>query len=176
MVVIVEGKNDYNKLKSVFPNLNILITNGSDVRPEFLELVKKLSQNHDIVLCLDPDYSGERIRKTIVDKVPNALHIYANRNKAISKNGKKIGIEHMSKENIISLFSDIKIVNNLGSLTLNDLYDLGLVGEDDSAIKRKELGNRLGIGYGNAKQFLKKLNMFNISKEDIKKVYDCTSN
>ena len=87
MVVIVEGKNDYNKLKSVFPNLNILITNGSDVRPEFLELVKSFQTM--ILFMFDPDYSGERIRKTIV-MGSNTLHIYANRNKAISKNGKKL--------------------------------------------------------------------------------------
>lgn len=169
MIVIVEGKNDYNKIKSVYPNLSILITNGSAVSDEFLDLVKKIRETNQIVLCLDPDYAGEKIRKTLLSVVPNAYQVFADRERAISKNGKKIGIEHMSKDDIRKLFSKIMISDYHENITMNDMYDLGLIGSSDSALKREELGKKLGIGYANAKQFLRRLNMFNITIEDIKR-------
>lgn len=169
MIVIVEGKNDYNKIKSVYPNLSILITNGSAVSDEFLDLVKKIRETNQIVLCLDPDYAGEKIRKTLLSVVPNAYQVFADRERAISKNGKKIGIEHMSKDDIRKLFSKIMISDYHENITMNDMYDLGLIGSSDSALKREELGKKLGIGYANAKTFLRRLNMFNITIEDIKR-------
>lgn len=169
MIVIVEGKNDYNKLKTIFPELTILTTNGSAISEEFINQIQKLATTRQIVLCLDPDYAGEKIRKKIVEKIPNVTHLYANQNQAISKNGKKIGIEHMPQAAIIEMFANIKIPHNKGTLTTNDLISFGLMGKDNSAEKRKVLGNKLGIGYGNAKQFLKRLNMFDISKKEIKR-------
>jgi len=169
MIVIVEGKNDYNKIKSVYHNLSILITNGSAVSDEFLDLVKKIRETNQIVLCLDPDYAGEKIRKTLLSVVPNAYQVFADRERAISKNGKKIGIEHMSQDDIRKLFSKIMISDYHENITMNDMYDLGLIGSSDSALKREELGKKLGIGYANAKQFLRRLNMFNITIEDIKR-------
>jgi ribonuclease M5 len=169
MIVIVEGKNDYNKLKSIFPNMNIMITNGSAVSEEFLGIVSKLGKSNQIVLCLDPDYAGDKIRKMIQVVVPNASHIFASREKAISRNRKKVGIEHMTRNDIVELFRDIKVPNFQNNITSEDLYDLRLSGYDNSQTFRDILGKKLGIGSGNSKQFLKKLNMFNISLEEINK-------
>lgn len=167
MVVIVEGKNDYNKIKSIYPHLDILITNGSAISDEFLNLVNKVSEKKEIVLCLDPDFAGEKIRKRLLEVVPDAHHIFPNRSDAISKNGKKVGVEHMTTENIKKVFSNIKTKTNGGSITNDDLLKLGLVGCKGSRIKREQLGKRLGIGYTNSKQMLNRLNMFNISYKEI---------
>ena len=50
-----------------------------------------------------------------------------------------------------------------------DLYAAGLLGCSDSRERRQILGAALGIGYGNGRAFLKKLNQFHISREDFEK-------
>ena len=50
--------------------------------------------------------------------------------------------------------------------TQEDLFECGLIGMSDSKEKREKLGNLLSIGYGNSKTFLKKLNQFQIPRDE----------
>ena len=116
MLIVVEGKNDKNKLENIFKDANIIITNGSEISQDTLNTIKSLSENNEVVLCLDPDGPGEKIRKKIIEYVPNAYNVYADKQKAISRNKKKVGIEHMSKKDICELFEHIyvpKYENNI---------------------------------------------------------------
>lgn len=173
MVIIVEGKNDYNKIKSIFPDAEVLITNGSAINKEFLGMVKKLSTIDNVVLCLDPDGPGEKIRSKIVEAIPNAYHVFADKSLAISKNHKKVGIEHMNVADIKNMFSNIKFSRVGSDVTYLDLLDLGLSGNDKAKERREQLGISLGIGACNTKQLLKRIHMFGITKKDIKDYYDC---
>lgn len=47
-----------------------------------------------------------------------------------------------------------------------DLIMTGLVMQPDAAERRMKMGNLLGIGYGNGKQFHKRLRIFGISREE----------
>jgi len=173
MIIVVEGKNDYNKIKSVFNKANVLITNGSAVDHQFINMLKEMSKDQEIVLCLDPDHAGDKIRNTISNAIPNSKHVFANPDIARSKNGKKIGIEHMTISDIKELFSDIKSSTSDAQITQQDLFELGLSGGKNSKKLRKQIGIQLNIGYGNSKQFLQRLNMVNISKEQLRSLYDC---
>ncbi len=51
--------------------------------------------------------------------------------------------------------------------TKEDLVNLGLNGLPNSRGKRERIGNYLGIGYGNSKQFLNRLNNFGITREEL---------
>ena len=53
--------------------------------------------------------------------------------------------------------------------TMEDMVDFGLVGQADSALRRQSVGKALGIGYGNGKSFLQKLNKFGITAEELYK-------
>lgn len=169
MVVVVEGKNDANKIKSIFPNVNIIITNGSEINKQTIDDIYKASLNDEVVLCLDPDGPGEKIRRKILEKVTNVNQVFAIKSKAISKNKKKVGIEHMSKEDILLMFSDIKINKNTNNISYIELYELGFM---TSKQKRIKLCEKLGISYCNGKQLVKRLNMFGITMEEIIN-YDC---
>lgn len=169
MVVVVEGKNDANKIKSIFPDVNVIITNGSEINKQTINDIYKASLVDEVVLCLDPDGPGEKIRRKIIEKVENVSQVFANKYKAISKNKKKVGIEHMSKEDIVNMFKDIKMIKHNNEITYIQLYELGFM---TSKQKRFSLCEKLGISYCNGKQLLKRLNMFGISMEEIKK-YDC---
>ncbi len=47
-----------------------------------------------------------------------------------------------------------------------DMVEFGLVGQTESAARRRKLGAELGIGYANAKQFVNRLNIYSISREE----------
>ena len=50
--------------------------------------------------------------------------------------------------------------------TVQDMFAYGLQGQDNSSEKRDKLGKILGIGYCNSKQFLSRLNNFDITYEE----------
>lgn len=169
-VIIVEGKNDQHRVKKLLPDVPVLTTNGSAISEEFLNLVKELSKESEIILLLDPDYNGEVIRKKIVSVCPEASHIFINKKDAISKNKKKLGVEHVSLNKLSIALQEIKQYNYNKNITIQDIYDLGLAGLEHSKSLRQKLCNTLGIGYVNAKQLVERLNMFNYSLEYIKEI------
>lgn len=168
MVIVVEGKNDASKIKSIFPEVDIIITNGSEINKQTIESIVKASNNDTVVLCLDPDGPGEKIRRKILEYTDNVCQVFAKKCKAISNNKKKVGIEHMSKDDILEMFNDIKVNKRTETITYLDLYNLGYM---ESRNKRQKLCDILNISYCNGKQLLKRLNMFGITLEEIKK-YD----
>lgn len=168
MVVVVEGKNDANKLKNVFGDIDVIITNGSEINKQTINDIYKASLVDDVILCLDPDGPGEKIRRLILEKVTNVQQVFARKEDAFSKNRKKIGIEHMKKEDILEMFKHIKRNKKTSNIQYYDLYELGYM---TSKEKRKNLCEQLNISYCNGKQLLKRINMFGITLEEIKR-YD----
>lgn len=169
-VVIVEGLHDLERLKSIYSDIDVLITNGSEI-DSFLPQIIEVSKKRDIILFLDPDYPGERIRKIIQAQIPNAKNAFLKKHLAISKNKKKVGIEHAKKEDIIeALENHLSVVENSNLITTNDLYKLGLIGEKNSQKLRDEICYKFNLGHANAKTFLNRINMFGITIKDIENV------
>lgn len=168
-VVVVEGYHDLARIKTIYPQLEVVITNGSEISKDTLQELKRLNNERGLLLFLDPDVPGERIRRIINDYVGPTAHAFLPKEKCISKNKKKVGIEHASKEDIIIALSSFKITSNLPnkSITMQDLYDLDLIGKQDSKQRRIKLTKQLGIGLANGKTLLHKLQMFQYTKEDI---------
>ena len=167
-IIVVEGYHDEAKIKAVYPNLDVIITNGSEVSKETLALIKKMSENNEIVIFTDPDYPGERIRKKILEIVPNAKQLFLRKNDCISSNQKKVGIEHASLELIKEALDSILIINkNENHLNMNDLFDLGLIGSDNSSCLRMRLADYLNLGKPNGKTILKRLNILGLTKNEV---------
>ncbi len=171
VVFVVEGKNDVIKLKQLIPDVNVLITNGTSVSVTFLRELKELSKNNRVILLLDPDGPGEKIRKMIEQEV-DVEHVFVPRKVAISKNRRKVGIEHMSVENLNEALKNIYVPTLEGKITREDVFELGFLGQKESCALREYVCNELHIGKANAKTFLKKLNMFGIEIEKIKRLVD----
>lgn len=170
-IFVVEGKNDVSRLKQVFPNINAVSVGGSSINVETITYLKSLEKTHEIILCLDPDYPGLKIRSELEQTFQVVSHIFLDRKKSFSKNGKKIGLEHLSNQEIIKVFSNVyRKTDVLGNLTLSDLYSLGLVGEYSSKELRDYLSKELNLGYANAKTMLRRLNERNIDFKTIKEV------
>lgn len=170
-VIVVEGIHDEMKIKEVYPEAFVVTTNGSQISKDTLELIQRLSKEHQIIVFTDPDYPGERIRSMIEQVVPNVTHAFLRKKDAISKNKKKVGIEHASHESIIESLSHVyKSEASVDTITNEDLFEFGLNGHAYSRVLREKISLYLNIGRPNAKTFLKRINMLKISKEELKKL------
>lgn len=169
---MVEGYHDLAKLKAIFDKIDVYITNGSEISLETLKELKILNEKRGLILFLDPDYQGERIRRIINEYVGDTKHAFLTKKECISKNKKKVGIEHANTASIIkgltSFYTSSQNIQNV--VEYKDLYKLKLIGNKSSKFLRKKLGEELGIGLNNGKTLLKKLNMFNINLSQITKI------
>lgn len=170
-VIVVEGIHDQMRIQSIYPEANIVITNGREISSETIAFIQELSKANEIIIFTDPDSPGEKIRSLIAEAVPNAKHAFLRKKDAISKNNKKVGIEHASKECILESLSTI-YSNEIKEETLKieDMYDLGLIGGKNSAHLREAISLQFNIGNPNAKTFLKRMNMLQIKKEELEKL------
>lgn len=169
IVFVVEGKNDAFKLKRVFDQPLVIETNGSAIDPESLTLLKRLDQTHDIILFLDPDHAGERIRRLVGKSLHHVYHAFIKPEDGKSENGKKVGIEHASKEIILEALNHIQMVHHESEsdVTRSFLHEVGLIGQEGSKALREEICKRLNIGQPNGKTLYKRLHMFSIQSTDI---------
>src|SRR5690554_2825719 len=174
-VFVVEGKNDYSRLKQLYPDMFIIITNGSEILEDSIEALTKLDETHDIILFLDPDYAGQRIRNILSKKLTHIYHAFIDQDKAISKNHKKIGVEHAKKEDIEEALKHIKMVrqDTNHDIDMHFLYDVGLIGQKQSKTLREQLSKKLHIGHVNGKTLYHRLKAFGIHKKDICEVIAC---
>lgn len=158
------------KIQSVYRDLKCIITNGSEISDETLELIKEYSKKYEIILFLDPDFPGERIRSKILEIVPNAKNLYIKKELCISNNKKKVGVEHASlsdiKEALDSILNKSAKKNN-PVITILDLYNLNIVGNKKL---REYISKELNIGNPNNKTLIKRLNSLDISYEDLERI------
>jgi ribonuclease M5 len=171
-VIVVEGYHDLAKLKAIYPEIDVYITNGSEISENTLVELKVLNESRGLILFLDPDYQGERIRRILSDYVGPTKHAFLTKKDCINKNKTKVGIEHANSTKIIEALSSVYTMKKdiKDSVKISDLYRLGLIGNNNSKALRLLIGETLGIGLNNGKTLLYKINMFGISLEEIEAV------
>ena len=164
-VIVVEGRDDTNAVLRAIDGMTIE-THGFGIRKETWDLLEKAYEDKGLIIFTDPDYSGEEIRRKLTARFPEAGQAFLTRKEAEKKGD--IGIENAAPEDIAEAIRKAHYTDRAGgnTFTEDDLFDAGLTGLADSKERRQKLGQALGIGYGNAKGFLKKLNQFGISRED----------
>lgn len=167
-VIIVEGKNDLNKLKSCL-NAEIIITNGAHISKETLDLCKKLNDTQGIIVFTDPDGPGEAIRNRIIEHVGTCKHASLALKQAKSKT--KVGIEHATCEDIIDAISKVSTFSvDEETLSRSEFFDLGLSGRSDSQSKRDYLSEKLSIPKMSAKRSFKYLNMLKLNFKELDEI------
>ncbi|WP_160725685.1 ribonuclease M5 [Bacillus sp. USDA818B3_A] len=166
-IIVVEGKDDTARIKRAV-DADTIETNGSAVNQTTIEKVKRAQSTRGVIIFTDPDYPGEKIRKTIAAEVPGCKHAFLPKEAAIAKSGKGLGVEHASPEAIREALKDAQIMHEVihEEITQEDLIMAGLMGGEGSKERRILLGKLLKIGYTNGKQLHKRLMMFQISREE----------
>lgn len=164
-VIVVEGRDDTNAVLRAIDGLTIE-THGFGIKAETWSLLEKAYAEKGLIIFTDPDYSGEEIRRKLTARFPDSRQAFLTRSEAERKGD--IGIENASPEDIAEAIRKAHFTAASGEsvFTEDDLFAAGLTGRSDASQRRQKLGSRLGIGYGNAKGFLKKLNQFGVSRED----------
>lgn len=78
-VLIVEGKSDKNKVKSIVKEpVEIICTNGTISITKLDELIEFL-EDKDVYILVDADEAGEKLRKQFKREFPQAEHLYIDR-------------------------------------------------------------------------------------------------
>ena len=164
-VIVVEGKNDTNNLKKYF-DVDTIETNGLGLNKDTIELIKNVNSKRGVILLLDPDSPGEKIRNKINDAIPGLKNTFLFKKEA--RTSKKVGIEHASKETLEKALQNVVTYGiSLETISYDEYCELGLVGNKDSVRKRETISNKFRLGKCNAKTLFKRLNMLGISKEQI---------
>ena len=164
-IIVVEGRDDITAIKRVV-DAHIIALNGfSALSKKTINKMVELSQNNDLILFTDPDFAGKKIRDTLKRYIPNIKHAFISQKDATRNDN--IGVENANDEAILDALKNVITANQdiENRFDISDLIDNGLVSGSNAKERRIMLGDLLKIGYYNAKQLLKALNSFNISRE-----------
>lgn len=167
-VVIVEGRDDITAVKRAL-DCELIATGGFGFPKGVMERIKTAQKKKGVIIFTDPDFAGEKIRKKIAAEVPECKHAFLPRDEA-ERNG-DIGIENASPESIRAALEKVRTESKekRNEFTQSDLIKYGLIGSENSSEKRDEIGKILGIGYGNSKQFLNRINNYGVTREEFEK-------
>lgn len=158
MPVIVEGKYDKIKLKSIIDGV-IITTDGYGIykNKKKLSLIRKYAEKTGIIILTDSDGAGFQIRNHLKSIIGNGkiINIYIpdvfgkeRRKTAPSKEG-KIGVEGIDKEILIKAFTDAGVLGNAEKkepwLTKAVFMEKGLSGGENSSALREKLAIKLGL-------------------------------
>lgn len=171
-VIVVEGRDDTAKIRQAV-DADTIETNGSAVNDTVIKQIKHAQAKRGVIVFTDPDYPGNRIRHIINQAVPGCKHAFLPREAARAKNPdhKSIGIEHASAEAIQAALRGVYSLadEEYAEITRDDLLSAGLIGSSKASARRERLGELLQIGHTNGKQLLRRLTMFQITKDQFNK-------
>ena len=177
--IIVEGRDDVAAVSEAVDAL-IIPTHGFGIAAETWGMIDKAYKEKGLIILTDPDHAGEEIRRRLTEKFPDAIQAYVARSEATAADD--IGIENAKPKAIAeALEKALKRAGNAAEkggakaaaqdivyADMSDLRELGLAGSEGAAELRTELARALGIGYGNAGAFVKKLKGFGIGLDELK--------
>ena len=164
-VLVVEGKMDVVAIDKAV-EADCIITEGFNLKPQALDSIAKAYQKRGIIIMTDPDSAGERIRRFLTKRFPEAKHAFIPKEDATANND--IGIEQASPEAIRTALAKVRTMDwePTNNFTGADLLKAGISGSPAASEKRAKLGAVLGIGYANAKTFLQRLNHYAITRQE----------
>ncbi|MFZ5968623.1 MAG: ribonuclease M5 [Bacillota bacterium] len=164
-IIVVEGKDDVAAVKRAL-QAEIIITHGFGITEETMKRIEFAQKRKGVIILTDPDYAGEKIRKTISDRIKGCKHAFIPREVA-TKNG-NIGVENASPESIRVALEKVRTQTDRETPIFHqiDFIRNNLVGSEQAGYRRDQLGKLLGIGHGNAKQFLNRLNHYGVTREE----------
>lgn len=167
-VIVVEGRDDIDAVQKAV-KADIIATHGYGISKATIERIRSAYEKRGIIILTDPDRAGQKIRQKLTEMFPNALQAHISKKEAISDGD--IGVENAVPEVIrLAIEAAGRTLTEASSeFTPSDMSYYALTGAPFSRALRDELGRRLGIGYGNAKAFLKRLNGYGISRADLEK-------
>ena len=164
-VLVVEGKMDVVAINKAV-EADCIITEGFNLLPRTIKNIKAAYEKRGIIILTDPDFAGERIRSYLTKRFPQAKHAFIPVEEATAHND--IGVEQASPDSIRKALAKVRTADWQPSneFSVADLILNGLSGSDSASVRRGKLGALLGIGFANAKTFLRRLNNYGVTREE----------
>lgn len=164
-VLIVEGKSDTAAVRRAI-KAECIETGGFHFSKRTLQNIAAAYKRRGIIILTDPDSAGESIRNFLSKKFPNAKHAYIPRDEATANDD--VGVEQASPESIRKALSKVRTleINPREEFTAAEMVSFNLSGGVDSSRLRDKIGAALGIGYGNVKTFVKRLNNYGVTRAE----------
>ena len=164
-VLIVEGKNDVAAVNRAI-EADCIATGGFHLSRRILSDIAAAYKRRGIIILTDPDSAGENIRNFLTRKFPQARHAYIPRDEATADDD--IGIEQAAPESIRRALSKVRTmeINPRTEFTAAEMIAFKLSGGVDSSRLRDKVGAILGIGYGNVKTFVRRLNNYGVTRAE----------
>lgn len=161
-VIVVEGKTDTAAIKKLF-DADTIETHGLALDEQTLDLIESIQQTRGIIILTDPDYPGMKIRNKIMQRIPNVKQAFVDKKDAIGE--KKLGIAEAREEAIIKALENVvSFSQDMNTISWEEFVSLDIIGDKK---KRLTIYDLFHLGYGNAKTLFKRLNMAQITKQDI---------
>lgn len=164
-IIVVEGRDDTAAINRAVDAITIE-THGYGISEKTFQKISKAYETKGIIIFTDPDFAGKNIRKRLKNKFPKAKEAFLSQEKA-TKSG-NIGIENAKPDSIVEALKKAKCTEKgiCCEITKEDMVKYHLIGNKEAKKRRELLGDKLGIGYSNGKNLLKKLNGYGITKKE----------
>jgi ribonuclease M5 len=164
-VLVVEGKMDVVAVAKAV-EADCITTGGFALKPRTMDDIEKAYKKRGIIIMTDPDSAGERIRKKLAKRFPEAKHAFVPQEDATAHND--IGIEQAQPEAIRTALAKVRTLDwqPKDTFTAADLILAGISGSPSAAQRRAVLGAKLGVGYANAKVFRQRLNHYGVTRQE----------
>lgn len=191
-IIVVEGLHDKQAVNRAVA-ADVWVVGGDRIARLMFAELRRAGAVRGIIVLTDPDGPGERIRRRIAEVVPNCQHAFLPREEARSPDGERLGVEFASPDSIVRALANARQDSTLTEIgpememlkgehpqtqqgpmdlagrqpfSVADLQLLGLSNHPQAARRRTKLGEALGVGYGNVKSFLQKLNALGVTREE----------
>ena len=170
-VLIVEGKSDVIAVNRAV-QADCITTGGFHFTRRTLQDISAAYNRRGIIILTDPDSAGENIRNFLSRKFPEAKHAYIPRDEATANDD--VGVEQASPESIRKALSKVHTmqINPREEFTAAEMVALKLSGNPNSFKLRDKIGAALGIGYGNVKTFVRRLNNYGITRAEFQEALE----
>lgn len=77
-IIVVEGRDDTARIKLAV-DADTIETNGSAIDDHVIDQIRLAQKTRGVIILTDPDFPGEKIRKTISEAVPTvSMHFCQN--------------------------------------------------------------------------------------------------
>ena len=164
-VLVVEGKMDVVAVDRAV-EADCITTGGFSLPERTLADIGEAYRRRGIIILTDPDTAGERIRRVLAKRFPEAKHAFIPKEDATA-NG-DIGVEQASPEAIRAALEKVRTPGwePTDTFSTADLVAARRAGAAAASARRARLGAMLGVGYANAKTFLKRLNRYDVTREE----------
>lgn len=164
-LIVVEGANDANAVHRAV-KAEVLTTDGFAMGDHVEDCLLRAADHHGVIVLTDPDPAGEQIRARITRVVPDCKH--ARLAAAECRSGAKVGVEHASAAAICRALAEVRFTTTQERVefTQADLWAHRLTAHAGARERRARLGEHLRIGVGNARQLLRRLNRYGVSRAE----------